>query len=110
MSFMNINNTKRFLVLGSKKWFQARNFGVNQPPFGILETTERMLEMTIPYRKIKTWLRNTLVALLPLLLTSLRAPYFSSQLAPKMMVSVSFGTRAIASVMCRINPFIFSPP
>ena len=53
MSFMNINNTKRFLVLGSKKWFQARNFGVNQPPFGILETTERMLEMTIPYRKIK---------------------------------------------------------
>lgn len=55
MSFMNINNTKRFLVLGSHKWVQCREaVGSNQElANNIVETTPRFVDMAVPYKKLR---------------------------------------------------------
>jgi len=56
MSYMNINNTKRFVVLAKHTWVQAtQGTGTNKElANNVSETTSRMCDIFVPAKKIKS--------------------------------------------------------
>lgn len=50
MSFMNVNNVKRFAILAQHKWYQEAIAGGG--PDNVQETNSRMVDVAVPYSKI----------------------------------------------------------